>query len=82
VDGKGKNIWDFKRIVENTIKKVDVPLQFTLDLVIACICQYNLCIWSKNNFNTEWATKTLNEGQMQVNLIFGNINTIDLFNVT
>jgi hypothetical protein len=39
------------------LKRIDVPLQNTADLVIACICLHNLYIGDGDLFSMEWAKK-------------------------
>jgi hypothetical protein len=63
------------------LKRVDVPLQNTVDLVSACICLYNLCIGGDDLFDMDWAKEAEIEAKREVQFTFGDMNSIDLFYV-
>jgi hypothetical protein len=63
------------------LKRVDVPLQNTVDLVTACICLNNLCIGDEDFFDMDWAKEAQIEAEKEAHSAFANINSIDLLNV-
>lgn len=52
------------------LKRIDVPLRFTCDLVIACICLHNLCLVHRGEFDMEWAKKAMKDVETLSNLAF------------
>jgi hypothetical protein len=46
-----KTFWMFEGRFEILFKKMNILLHYMLNLVMACMCLYNMCIGNSNGFD-------------------------------
>jgi hypothetical protein len=62
-------------------KRVDIPLRYMPNLVMACRCLHNMCITNSNGFDMDSTLEAQKEAQVKANSTFGNIKRGDLSKV-
>jgi hypothetical protein len=59
--------------------KKKIPLHYMLNLVMTCMCLYNMCFGNSNGFDMVWILEVQKKVQVETNFTFDNIKRANMF---
>ncbi len=76
---KERVFWNIERQIENSTKEYKHSIMPHVNLVMASICLYNMCISNLDGFDMDQVLEVQKDAQIEANTTLGNFKRVDIF---